>query len=74
MLPYQLNKTFACKTGSTPSSSWVVGFNKDYTLLVYVGDDNNKTLHDGRVSKKIFKDIAFSLTLDKEDNFYIQII
>ncbi len=70
MLPYQLNKTFACKTGSTPSSSWVVGFNKDYTLLVYVGDDNNKTLHDGRVSKKIFKDIVFSLTLDKEDNFY----
>ena len=70
MASYQVNSAFACKTGTTSSSSWTVGFNKDYTVLVYVGSDDNQNLKDGKVSKKIFRDIVTSLTLNKEENFY----
>lgn len=70
MASYQIKAPFACKTGTTDSSSWTVGFNKNYTILVYVGDDNNQGLHDGRVSKKIFRDLATSLTLNEKESFY----
>lgn len=70
MASYQVKSPFACKTGTTFSSSWTVGFNKNYTILVYVGDDNNQELHDGKVSKKIFRDLAVSLTLNQDDSFY----
>lgn len=70
MKSYKTKNIFACKTGTTKSSSWTVGYNKDYTLLVYVGDDNNLTLHDTTISKKIFRDIANEITINKKDNFY----
>lgn len=70
MRAYDPGKTFACKTGTTASSSWTVGFNPNYTILVYVGDDRNETLHDGSVSKKIWRDIATSLTTNDENIFY----
>ena len=70
MVNYQTINQYACKTGTTSSSSWVVGFNKKYTLLVYVGDDENKKLSDGTIAKKIWKDIANELIINEENNFY----
>ena len=70
MSSYHTINTFACKTGTTSSSSWVIGFNKEYTILVYIGSDNNSTLTDYSVSKKIWKDIANELTINKKDSFF----
>lgn len=70
LIEYQTNKTFAAKTGSTLSDSWVVGFNKDYTIVVHVGNDENEELKNGSLAKKIFVSIADSLMESKLDNFY----
>ena len=70
MNAYQTTNTFACKTGTTTSSSWVVGFNQDYTILVYVGSDDNSSLTDYSIGKKIWQNIANELTLNKKDSFY----
>ena len=70
MVNYQTINQYDCKTGTTSSSSWVVGFNKKYTILVYVGDDENKKLSDGTIAKKIWKDIANELIINEENNFY----
>lgn len=70
MRNYQVNTSFAVKTGTTESSSWTVGFNPDYTVLVYVGQDDGEALSDGTVSKKIWRDIVNELTLGAEDSFY----
>ena len=56
---------------TTSSSSWTVGFNPNYTILVYIGDDDNKNLHDASVSKKIWRDIAISLSQENnKPSFY----
>ena len=70
MISYQTKNTFACKTGTTSSSSWTVGFNKEYTILVYIGSDDNKVLTDYSLSKKIWKDIANTLTINEKDSFF----
>lgn len=70
MNAYKTKNTFACKTGTTTSSSWTIGFNKEYTLLVYVGSDDNSSLSDYSLSKKIWQNIANELTINKKDEFY----
>lgn len=58
MLNYQTNKIYAAKTGTTESDSWVVGFNPNYTISVWIGTDDNTKLTDYTLSKKIFQEIA----------------
>ena len=70
LVDYQTAKTFAAKTGSTLSDSWVVGFNKEYTILVHVGNDENDELKNGYLAKKIFVEIADNLMENKLDSFY----
>lgn len=70
LVNYQTKNIFAAKTGSTESNSWVVGFNKDFTIAVYVGNDNNEKLKNGALAKKLFVSIADSLTENKTNNFY----
>lgn len=71
MKNYKIDDSFCAKTGTTSSSSWTVGFNPNYTILVYIGDDDNKNLHDASVSKKIWRDIAISLSQENnKPSFY----
>ncbi|MCH5171345.1 MAG: penicillin-binding protein [Erysipelotrichales bacterium] len=70
LINYQTKNTFAAKTGSTLSDSWVVGFNKEYTILVHVGNDENDELKNGSLAKELFVEIADSLMENKLDNFY----
>lgn len=58
MLNYPTNKIYAAKTGTTDSDSWVVGFNPNYTISVWIGTDDNTKLTDYSLSKKIFQEIA----------------
>lgn len=70
LVNYPTQKTFGAKTGSTESDSWVVGFNPHYTILVYVGTDENKPLTNGKLAKQLFVSIANSLTQNDSDIYY----
>ena len=61
LLSYQTKATFSAKTGTTDSSTWVCGFNKKYTICVYLGTDNNSQLSNAKIAKSIFQDLANSL-------------
>ena len=68
----KLTKTYAIKTGSTNSDSWTIGYNKDYTLSVWVGYDNNDNLtsKDSKFSKNIWADTIENYLRDKRDSWY----
>lgn len=70
LINYQTNVTFGAKTGSTKSDSWVVGFNPNYTICVYVGKDDNTALKNGKLAKQLFVSIADSLTKNDKDIYY----
>ncbi len=67
---YQTNSTFAAKTGSTSSTNWVIGFNKNYTIGIYVGNDDNDELDNKKLARILFKEIANKLTENDVDSFY----
>lgn len=67
---YQTNKRFAAKTGSTEATNFVIGFNPNYTIGVYVGTDTNETLENTRLAKKLFQSIANVLTEHEADVFF----
>ena len=68
----KLTKTYAIKTGTTSADSWTVGYNKDYTLSVWVGYDNNKEIKskDMKYAKNIWADTIENYLRDKEDSWY----
>lgn len=69
LLNYQTKATFSAKTGTTDSSTWVCGFNKKYTLCIYLGTDNNSSLSNTKIAKSIFQDLA-NLLCPIEIEFY----
>ena len=68
----KLTKTYAIKTGSTNTDSWTMGYNKDYTLGVWVGYDENISLknNDSKYSKNIWADTIENYLREKEDSWY----
>lgn len=70
LLNYQTKTRFSAKTGTTTSDRWVVGFNPQYTLCVWMGNDENKDFLDGNIAKLIFKEIADELMKQRKDYFY----
>ena len=70
LMNYQTNARFSAKTGTTESSSWVVGYNPSYTICVYVGTDENESLKNTSLSKKMFLEIANSLCPQIDTSFY----
>lgn len=54
LLNYYISSDYGAKTGTTESSSWVVGFSKKYTIGVYVGSDDNTYLDKGVLSREIY--------------------
>lgn len=70
LLNYQTESRFSAKTGTTTSDRWVVGFNPQYTICVWMGNDDNSGFTDGNIAKQIFKDIANRLMERKKDYFY----
>ncbi len=69
LMNYYISPSYAGKTGSTESSSWVVGFSNKYTILTYLGNDEDKKIDNGYLAKEIFYDIATYLD-DKKGNFF----
>ena len=68
----KLTKKYAIKTGSTNTDSWITGYNKDYTLGVWVGYDNNRELKrkELKYSKSIWADTIENYLRDKNDSWY----
>ena len=68
----KLTKTYAIKTGTTNTDSLIMGYNKDYTLGVWVGYDDNKNLisGDSNFAKNIWADTIENYLRDKEDSWY----
>lgn len=68
----KLTKKYAIKTGSTNTDSWIMGYNKDYTLGVWIGYDNNKNIarNELKFSKNIWADTMENYLRDKKDSWY----
>ena len=51
-----LKSKYAIKSGSTDTDYWTIGYNKDYLLLVWTGNDDNSNVifSDSKISKKIW--------------------
>ena len=70
LVNYQTKARFCAKTGTTESSQWVVGYNSDYTICIYVGTDNNEPLKNNGLAKKIFVDVADFLCPNENSPFF----
>lgn len=70
LLEYTPDKRFAAKTGTTDTDRWVVGYNPNYTICVWLGNDDNRPIQDGALAKIIFKEIANALMEKQKDTFY----
>lgn len=68
----KITKKYAIKTGSTNTDSWIMGYNKKYTLGVWVGYDDNKKIerNELKYSKNIWADTMENYLRDKEDSWY----
>lgn len=70
LVNHQTKARFCAKTGTTESSSWVVGFNPKYTICVYVGTDNNEALKNTSIAKQIFVKLCDSLCPKIDTSFF----
>lgn len=52
----ELKGKYAVKSGSTKTDYWTVGYNKNYLMLVWAGNDNNSEVKpkDSKITKKIW--------------------
>ena len=68
----KLTKTYAIKTGTTGTDAWTIGYNKDYTLAVWIGYDNNNSLtnNDSKIAKNIWADTMENYLREKSDSWY----
>ena len=71
MLGYEPNVTTAAKSGTSDWDSIVVGFNPQYTIVVWNGYDDNQPMTnetERRISKRIFKGVFNRLYQDTTSN------
>ena len=68
----KLTKTYAVKTGSSDTDSLIVGYNKKYTMGVWVGYDDNRKLISGdtKYSRNIWADTLENYLRNEEDSWY----
>ena len=68
----KLTKKYAIKTGSTNTDSLIVGYNKDYTLGVWVGYDDNLLLKDSdnSIARNIWADTIEKYLRNKNDSWF----
>ena len=61
----QLDSKYAVKSGSTATDFWTIGYNNDYLVLTWAGNDNNEEVinTDSKITKKIW-----SKTITNIDN------
>lgn len=67
-----LSNKYAIKSGSTNTDNWVIGFNKNAVMSIWVGYDNNDNLKDTdyKYIKKIWANTMESYLKDKDNSWY----
>lgn len=70
MANYKTYNTYAAKSGTTNSDSYVLAFNPNYTIGIWVGSDSNEKLSNYSLSKVLFQKIASLLDNKKERAWY----
>ena len=67
-----LSNKYAIKSGSTDTDNWVIGFNKNMVMSIWVGYDDNKNLeaNDYKYVKKIWANTMESYLKDKDNTWY----
>lgn len=71
LMNYYISPSYAGKTGTTDSSSYVIGFSPSYTIGVYIGSDDNSSITNGYLSREIFYNVAKYLENKNEGYFKI---
>ena len=68
-----LNGKYAVKSGSTSTDYWTIGYNKDYLMLVWAGNDDNTPIKssESKKTKKIWSKTISSLP--KSNNSWYEI-
>lgn len=70
MANYKPNNIYAAKSGTTKNDSYVMAYNPNYTIGVWVGSDSNASFYDYSLSKQIFKEITLILENKKDLSWY----
>ena len=67
-----LKNKYAIKSGSTDTDNWVIGFNKNAVMSIWVGYDDNKDLlqDDYRYIKKIWANTMEGYLKNKDNTWY----
>lgn len=65
-----LNGKYAIKSGSTSTDYWTIGYNKDYLMMVWAGNDNNEKVksNEAKITKKIWANTINNI--DKNKSWY----
>ena len=68
----KITHKYAIKTGSTNTDSWTIGYNKNTTLGIWVGYDNNSKLtkNDSKYAKNIWVDTMENYYRNKDSFWY----
>lgn len=66
-----LKGKYAAKTGSTSTDYWTIGYNKDYLMLVWAGNDNNSKVKssESKITKKIWAETISNIE-DNKNTWY----
>lgn len=64
-----LKGKYAAKSGSTKTDYWTVGYNKDYLMLVWAGNDDNSEVKskDSKITKKIWAKTISTIKDNKKE-------
>ena len=67
----ELDTKFAVKSGSTSTDYWTVGYNKNYLIMVWAGNDDNKDVKssESKITKKIWAKTINKIN-NKENGWY----
>lgn len=63
-----LDGKYAAKSGSTEADYWTIGYNKNYLVMVWAGNDNNDPVlsKDAKITKKIWSKTISNIDSKKE--------
>ena len=69
-----LSNKYAIKSGSTDTDNWVIGFNKNAVMSIWVGNDDNTNLkeNDYKYIKKIWANTMETYLKDKDNSWYLK--
>lgn len=68
-----LDSKYAVKSGSTETDYWTIGYNKNYLMMVWAGNDDNDKVkaRDSKITKKIWSKTITKIKTNKKEWYEI---